>query len=186
MLPIVLDVRELTIAIIGSGPHARRRLEMVDAAGADFVRVYAEDAAEEMCVLAGDRLIESWPSQNELASCHIVYIANLDDGLQERFTAEARAVKTLVNVEDVKPLCDFHVPAIVRRGDMLLTASTGGKSPGLAGRLKAKLEEQYPENWAARLDELSALRDGWRDEGADFKTLIDRSNQVIDEKGWLA
>jgi hypothetical protein len=30
------------------------------------------------------------------------------------------------------------------------------------------------------------LRDGWRDEGADFKTLIDRSNQVIDEKGWLA
>ena len=129
MLPIVLDVSELTIAIIGSGPQARRRLEMVDAAGAEFVRVYAEDAAEEMRVLAGDRLIESWPSQDELAACHIVYIANLDDELQKRFTAEARAMKTLVNVEDVKPLCDFHVPAIVRRGDMLLTASTGGKSP---------------------------------------------------------
>ena len=186
MLPIVLDVSELTIAIIGSGPQARRRLEMVDAAGADFVRVYAEDAAEEMRVLAGDRLIESWPSQDELAACHIVYIANLDDALQERFTADARAVKTLVNVEDVKPLCDFHVPAIVRRGDMLLTASTGGKSPGLARRLKAKLEKQYPESWGERLDELSRLRDGWRDEGADFKTLIDRSNQVIDEKGWLA
>ncbi len=186
MLPVVLDVSELTIAIIGSGPQARRRVEMVDAAGAKFVHVYAEDAAEEMRVLAADRLIERWPSQDDLAACHIVYIANLDNALQERFTADARAVKTLVNVEDVKPLCDFHVPAIVRRGDMLLTASTCGKSPGLARRLKANLEEQYPEIWGERLDELSRLRDGWRDEGADFKTLIDRSNRVIDEKGWLA
>ena len=31
MLPIVLDVTELTIAIIGSGPQARRRLQMADA-----------------------------------------------------------------------------------------------------------------------------------------------------------
>ena len=186
MLPIVLDVSEMTVAIIGSGPQAVRRLEMVDAAGGEFVRVYAEHAEDAMRALAGDRLIESWPSQDDLAACHIVYIANLDDTLQERFTAQARAVKTLVNVEDVKPLCDFHVPAIVRRGDMLLTASTGGKSPGLARRLKAKLEEQYPESWAERLESLSALRDDWRAEGADFKTLIERSNQEIDEKGWLA
>jgi precorrin-2 dehydrogenase/sirohydrochlorin ferrochelatase len=186
MLPIILDVSELTIAIVGSGQQARRRLQMVDAAGAEFVRVYAADAEDEMRALAGDRLIESWPNQDELSSCHIIYIANVDDALQERLTAEAGAVKTLVNVEDVKPLCDFHVPAIVRRGDLLLTASTGGKSPGLARRLKAKLEEQYPVSWGARLNELSDLRDGWRDKGADFKTLIDRSTQVIDEKGWLA
>jgi precorrin-2 dehydrogenase/sirohydrochlorin ferrochelatase len=186
MLPIILDVSEMTIAIIGSGPQARRRLEMVDAAGAEFVRVYAEDVADEMRALAGDRLIENWPTQDDLAACHVIYVANVDSTLEEQFTAQARAVKTLVNVEDVKPLCDFHVPAIVRRGDMLLTASTGGKSPGLARRLKSKLEEQYPESWAQRLNELSDMRDGWRDEGADFKTLIDRSNQVIDEKGWLA
>ena len=186
MLPIVLDVSELTIAIIGSGPQARRRLKMIDAAEAEFVRVYAEDAAEEMRALAGDRLIESWPSQDELAACQIVYIANLDDALQERFTAEARAVKTLVNVEDVKPLCDFHVPAILRRGDMLLTASTGGKSPGLARRLKSALEETFPAEWEGRLNELSRLRDGWRAEGADFRQLIDRTNEVIDAKGWLS
>lgn len=186
MLPIVVDVSELTIAVIGAGPQACRRLQMLDAAGARYVRVYAETASSDMRALAGDRLIEAWPTQDELAACHIIYVANVDAELEERFTAAARAVKTLVNVEDVKPLCDFHVPAIVRRGDMLLTASTGGKSPGLALRLKRKLEEQYPESWAARLDELSALRDGWRAEGADFKTLIERSNQIIDEKGWLA
>ena len=39
MLPIILDVSEMTIAIIGSGPQARRRLEMVDAAGGVCARL---------------------------------------------------------------------------------------------------------------------------------------------------
>ena len=185
MLPVILDASQLTIAIIGSGPQAQRRLQMVDAAGGDFVRVYAEDAADEMRALAGDRLIETWPSEADIAACHVIYVANVEDSLAEQFTAQGRAHKTLVNVEDVKPLCDFHVPAIVRRGDMLLTASTGGKSPGLARRLKASLEAHYPDNWGGRLNELSALRDRWRAEGADFRTLIDKTDRHIDEQGWL-
>ena len=186
MLPLILDVSDLSIAIIGSGAQARRRLQMVDAAGAEFVQVYAEQAEDEMRALAGDRLVENWPSEAEIARCHVIYIANVEDSLAEQFTAQGRAHKTLVNVEDVKPLCDFHVPAIVRRGDMLLTASTGGKSPGLARRLKTALEDKFPEEWEARLNELSNLRDEWRAEGADFRQLIDRTNEAIDAKGWLS
>ena len=48
MLPVILDTTNLTIAIIGSGPQARRRLQMVDAAGARFVRVFAENAEAQM------------------------------------------------------------------------------------------------------------------------------------------
>lgn len=186
MLPVIIDVSQLSLAIIGSGPQARRRLQMVDAAGAEFVQVFAENPEPEMQELAGDRLVEQWPSEAEIAACHIIYVANVEDSLAEQFTAQGRAHKTLVNVEDVKPLCDFHVPAIVRRGDMLLTASTGGHSPGLARRLKASLEENYPEVWGERLVELSNRRNEWRADGADFRTLIDRTNQVIDEKGWLS
>ena len=186
MLPIILDVTNLTLAIVGSGPQARRRLQMVDAAGAAFVRVYAEQAEAEMVDLAGDRLIETWPSDAEIAACHVVYVANVEDPLAEAITAIGRAHKTLVNVEDVKPLCDFHVPAIVRRGDMLLTASTGGQSPGLARRLKTSLEGHYPEQWSERLEVLARKRDQWRQEGADFGELISRTNQVIDDEGWLS
>lgn len=186
MLPIILDVTNLTLAIVGSGPQARRRLQMVDAAGAAFVRVYAEQAEAEMVDLAGDRLIEIWPSDAEIAACHVVYVANVEDALAEAITTIGRAHKTLVNVEDVKPLCDFHVPAIVRRGDMLLTASTGGQSPGLARRLKTSLEGHYPEQWSERLEILARKRDQWRQEGADFGELISRTNQVIDDEGWLS
>jgi precorrin-2 dehydrogenase/sirohydrochlorin ferrochelatase len=185
MLPVILDVTHLTLAIVGSGPQARRRLQMVDAAGAAFVRVYAPEPEAEMLALAGDRLIEAWPSEEEIAACHVIYVANVEDPIAEAITVTGRTHKTLVNVEDVKPLCDFHVPAIVRRGDMLLTASTGGHSPGLARRLKSSLEENYPEAWAERLKILSSKRDAWRQEGAEFGELISRTNAVIDEEGWL-
>jgi precorrin-2 dehydrogenase/sirohydrochlorin ferrochelatase len=186
MLPVILDTTDLTIAIIGSGPQARRRLQMVDAAGASFVRVFAENAEAQMRDLAGDRLVENWPDAEDLAAVHLVYMANIDAGLQETLTAQARACKTLVNVEDVKPLCDFHVPALVRRGDLLLTVSTGGKSPGLARGLKAKLEDAFPETWAARLDILAEQREKWRAEGADFSELIERTNKLIEAEGWLS
>jgi precorrin-2 dehydrogenase/sirohydrochlorin ferrochelatase len=186
MLPVILNVENLTIAIIGSGPQARRRLAMVDAADASFVRVFAEQPEAEMVALAGDRLVENWPDESDIAACHIIYVANVEDALAESFTAMGRAHKTLVNVEDVKPLCDFHVPAIVRRGSMLLTASTAGKSPGLTRRLREDLETRFPEVWGARLEDLSKKRDRWRQEGASFRELIDRTNEVIDAEGWLS
>ena len=109
---------------------------MLDEAGAQFVRVYCNEAVAEMDDIAGDRIVHRLPTREEIADCHVMYVANLSDMDGERLTAEGREVKTLVNVEDVRPLCDFHVPAMVRRGDLLLGVSTGGKSPGLARKLK--------------------------------------------------
>ena len=67
-----------------------------------------------------------------------------------------------------------------------MTVSTGGKSPGLARGLKAKLEEQYPAAWAERLDVLSDRREQWRAEGANFSELIERTNKLIEAEGWLS
>ena len=185
MLPVIIDLADFKVAVIGGGLQAQRRLEMVDAAGASFVSVYAPDASDDMVSLAGVRLISRLPLDAEIAACNIVYIANIDDPIAERFVSVARAHKTLVNVEDVRPLCDFHVPAIVRRGDLLLTASTGGKSPGLARRMKADLEANYPPEWAERLERISREREMWRREGDNFKALIDKTNALIDKMKWL-
>ncbi len=185
MIPVILDSHEMTIAVIGSGPQAQRRLQLVDDAGARYVRVFAENPDADMVELAGDRLVSRWPSEDEIAQCHVIYVANVDDSLAEKFTLQGRAAKTLVNVEDVRPLCDFHVPAIVRRGDLVLTVSTGGKSPGLARRLKRELERLFPEVWAERLQALALARDSWRAEGASFKELLQRTDEFIDRGKWL-
>ena len=72
----------------------------------------------------------------------------------------ARAAGCLVNVEDVIELCDFHNPAQVRRGDLLLTVSTGGKSPGLAARIRSELARTFGPEWSDRLNRIAAQARG--------------------------
>ena len=51
---------------------------------------------------------------------------------------------------------------MVRRGDLLLTVSTGAKSPGLAARIRARLEVEYGPEWDDHLEHLARKRAAWR------------------------
>ncbi len=185
MLPIIVDVKGLSVAVIGGGVEACRRLRMLDEAGVQGVKVYAPRISAEMKALAGGRLVERDIKEAELKDLSLVFVANVSDGEAVRLVSIARASKTLINVEDVKLQCDFHVPALVRRGDLLLTASSGGRSPTLARRLKGFLSARFSSDWQERVDELGALREGWRAAGLSFRQVAARSDALIDERGWL-
>jgi precorrin-2 dehydrogenase/sirohydrochlorin ferrochelatase len=100
-------------------------------------------------------------------------------------TGRARAFGVLVNVEDVLPLCDFHVPAIVRQGDLLLTASTGGTVPGLARALREHLAESFGPEWRDRLIDLSKERARFRSQGLSPGEVSQKVRDLVAEKGWL-
>src|SRR5262249_60100697 len=91
--------------------------------------------------------------------------AGLRDEEAADLAALARRERVLVNVEDRPLLCDFHSVAAVHRGDLLLTVSTGGASPGLAARIRARLAAEFGPEWAERVALLRAQRDGWRRNG---------------------
>ena len=80
-----------------------------------------------------------------------LWIVGLPDDEAAELAALARSERVLVNVEDRPALCDFHSVAEVRRGDLLLTVSTGGASPGLAARIRARLAAEFGPEWADRL-----------------------------------
>ena len=92
----------------------------------------------------------------------------------------------LVNVEDRPELCDLHLPAVLRRGDLTLAISTNGRAPGVAGLLRRHLERLFGPEWRGRIDELGRpARAGWRAEGADMTTVKHRTDRYVEDRKWL-
>ncbi|MCP5432492.1 MAG: bifunctional precorrin-2 dehydrogenase/sirohydrochlorin ferrochelatase [Alphaproteobacteria bacterium] len=184
MLPLSLDIRSVRIVLVGGGPQALGRLRLLDAAGAGMLKVFAEAPSDELAAAAGDRLVRRMAAASDLAGARLVFLADLGTEAEE-LAAAARGQGALVNREDVPHLCDFHMPAIVRRGDLLIAISTGGKAPGLARRLRERLEALFPEAWGPRLQRLAAERLAWKEAGASTAELSQRTKALIDREGWL-
>ncbi len=185
MFPIMLDISEFPVAVVGNSPAAARRIALLDAGGARYLSVFADDPGVELREQAGDRLTGRLPTDAEVAAQRVIFTADLPDAQAERIAAVARDARVLLNTEDVRPLCDFHVPSMVRRGDLLLTISTNGKSPGLARRLRKSFEAQFGPEWADRLDEIAAARSRWRTENLSLPEMAQRTEEMIAAKGWL-
>jgi precorrin-2 dehydrogenase / sirohydrochlorin ferrochelatase len=185
MFPIVLDLSEARVALVGNGKAALRRLALLDADAARHVTVFADDPLPELADAAGSRLRRALPGAADLAGIHIVFAVDLAPDRLAALAATARAVGALVNVEDRPALSSFHSPALLRRGDLVIAVSTNGQSPGLARRVKRFLEGLFGSEWQGRLDDLAALRQGWREAGAGGAELARWTDEWIDRHHWL-
>jgi precorrin-2 dehydrogenase/sirohydrochlorin ferrochelatase len=170
MLPIILDGSNISIGIAGAGDGLARRLAMLAAAGITEPRVYS------------DRL----PDAGEIARLHILFVVGLDEARSRELAGAAHLAGVMVNVEDTPALCDFHMPAQVRRGDLLLTVSTGGRAPGLSHALRENLQRRFGPEWAGHLDEIAELRAQWRAQGLAANVVSERTQALLAERGWAA
>jgi precorrin-2 dehydrogenase/sirohydrochlorin ferrochelatase len=167
MLPLVLNPVNLKAGLAGRGPERDRRAALLAEAGVE-VRLLPEPVPDDI-----------------LASLQVLFVAGIPEGEAREIAIRARRLGVLVNVEDVMPLCDFHVPAMVRRGELLLTASTGGQVPGLARALRESLADQFGPEWTLRLKELGLARAKWRSQGLSPREVSQNVREMIARMGWL-
>lgn len=185
MFPVTLDLSVVKITLIGGGAASLRRLQQLDNARIQYISIFSDNFSKAFWLQAGSRLLTRMPTEEEIKKTSVLMIADLSEAQVIPFVQMARNNSVLVNVEDRKEYCDFHFPSFVRRGDLLLSVSTAGRSPALAKRIRQKLEKLFPQEWQSRLDELAYLRDEWRRQGQSFDAITKLSNQFIDEQGWL-
>jgi precorrin-2 dehydrogenase/sirohydrochlorin ferrochelatase len=164
VLPIALDPTVLRIGLAGAGEGLARRRATLAEGGVEPVLIGADAPLKDL---------------------HLLFVAGLDKNSASALAGRARAAKVLVNVEDAPALCDFHVPAIVRRGDLALTVSTSGKAPGLARLLREWLDRIFGSEWQAHLDRLAGARTAWRAEGASAEEVSRRTRDLVAREGWL-
>ena len=180
MLPIMLDVARAPVVLYGRGDGAVRRLAQLRDAGASDLRVYGDAVTQ---AAAGASWRGERPGLAELGAARAVFVVDAPDAAA--VAASARAAGVLVNVEDEAALCDFYTPSVVRRGDLVIAISTTGKSPGLARRIREKIEGLFGPEWAGRVARLAAARDGWRRDGVSMADVSRRSDELIRNEGWL-
>ncbi len=183
MIPIALDPETTRLAVAGNGALAVRRLQALRAAGATAALVFADAPEPELVSAAGEFLRARLPDAADLEALQVLWIAGLEQAAV--LAAAARANRVLVNVEDRPEHCDFHSVAEVRRKNLILTVSTNGKAPGLARSIRRNLEDCFGPEWDARVDEVAALRAGWRAEGVPMAEASRRIEALVAENCWL-
>jgi precorrin-2 dehydrogenase/sirohydrochlorin ferrochelatase len=184
VLTLVLDVSRRRVVVVGRGYAVQQRYEFARDAGVEQLALYVIDQDGWACH-AEAALYERLPVKADLEGAFVVLIAGLPADEAGRVAAHARAAGALVNAEDQPELSDFHVPAVVRRGDLLLTVSTGGRAPGLSQKIKRHLQRQFGPAWTERVTTLVAARLRWRAEGRTRGEVARLTQAHVEREGWL-
>ena len=184
LYPINLCLTGRACTVVGGGAVALRKVRRLLAAGAT-VTVAAPAVCEELATLiaAGQvRFSDMAAGLPDFCGSRLVICAAADTVVNAQAAATARAAGALVNMAAPPlELGDFELPAAEAEGDILLTVSTGGRSPELARRLRERLL-----NVAARYSEWLEVLAPYR-EGLKRKLTAPRERenfwrQVLDDR----
>jgi precorrin-2 dehydrogenase / sirohydrochlorin ferrochelatase len=158
--PILVDLTARPVVVVGGGAVAERRTLGLLAAGAR-VRVVSPRVGEGLAAMAatGELTVEPRPYRTgDLAGAVLAVAATDDPEVNRRVAADGRAAGVLVNRADDADGGDVTVPAVLRRGDLTVAVATSGRTPGLAGALRRRLEGDLGPEWAELVDLLAADR----------------------------
>jgi siroheme synthase-like protein len=139
--PIYLNLTGRRVLVVGGGEVAERKIESLLGTGA-IITVISPNITDRISTFALGKRIEVERRAYKTGDCGgavLVLCATDDAEVNLMVFNDAHRAGVLVNSADQPALCDFIMPAVVRRGDIAIAISTGGTSPGLAARLRQKI-----------------------------------------------
>lgn len=177
LYPVNLLVAGRRCLVVGGGPVAARKAEGLLACGA-VVHLVATDVGPEVRALPGVTWDERPYQPADLLGRRLVIAATDDGETNGRVYDDAEEAHVWVNGADDPEHCSFTLPSVIRRGDLLLTVSTGGRSPALAVWLRERLEAEIGPEYEVLLDMLAEEREtirasGRSSEEVDWRSALD-------------
>lgn len=183
--PVALELSGRRCVVTGGGRAAEGKARALLEAEADVVVIAARvtDGLADLVRRREVTHIARRYRRGDLAGAFLVIAADSDRALRAAVFAEAEAERVLCNAVDDVEHCHFAVPSIVRRGELLMAISTGGRAPALAKRLRRRLSAQFGWQWEALVDVLGDVRaETHPTKTVDFPTWAARWNEILDRE----
>ena len=158
--PIFVEMAGRKTLVIGGGKVAQEKITGLLAAGAD-ITVLAPEISPHLQALAAAGTIAYQPQayfDGALSGYEVCFVATDDGAVNAAVAAEGKRIGIWVNAADDPKNCDFILPSVVRRGDVVVAASTGGASPALARRLREDLTAFLSDDYEPLADLLREVR----------------------------
>ena len=157
--PIMVDLCGKRVLIVGGGETAARKAAQLQDCGAEIIVVAKELKAafpKEASIIV--RSFQSSDIEDNDSDIFLVIAATDDREVNQEVSGLSKKYRIPVNVVDDEPLCSFTFPAVLRDRDVVVSVSSGGKSPLVTQYVKNKIGEALPEHIGEINDEMGKLR----------------------------
>ena len=160
--PILLDVTDRLVVIVGGGAVAARKAAGVLEAGATRVRCVSPTFDPGMP--GAVERVEATYDASHLDGAGLVFAATDLPAVNDSVVRDARARGVWVSRADAdeQDPGDFTVPAKWRTGPVTLAVSAGG-SPALAAMIRDRLGSRWDARWTRMAEVLAWVRPRLRD-----------------------
>lgn len=158
--PIFLNIENKPCVVVGAGEVAARKAARLVECGAR-VTVVGRSIDMELARMRDDGFISHIDDDyraEHLEESFLVIGATDDSEVNRSVHIDAQAAGCLVNIVDCPELCNFILPALLRKGDLTVAVSTGGRSPALARKIRESLESGLDEGYGHLLRVMGELR----------------------------
>jgi precorrin-2 dehydrogenase/sirohydrochlorin ferrochelatase len=176
---LVLDGRRCLV--VGGGKVALRKVEGLVACGGR-VTVVAPRINPALRALDGVVIDERPWRPDDMDGMWLVIAATDDPSVNRAVYDAGQRAGVWVNGADDPANCSFTLPAVVRRGPIMVTAGTGGHSPALATWLRRHMERELDDAWVVLAELLAERRAELRAAGVPTEGL---SWQAVLDSGML-
>jgi len=160
-LPLNIHMHGKTALIVGGGKVALRKIHSLLAAGAE-VRLVSREVSPEISGLAAEGLISVRLGNydpTDLEQAFLVVTATNDAAVNLAVAADAVKQGILVAVTDNPTAGNCTFPALLRRGDLEISVSSGGRCPTLAADIRDVIADVINEDYGPLLEHLAAERE---------------------------
>ncbi len=158
-LPVVLT-KVYRATVIGGGKVAERKVKALLEANVKPTVISPELTKGLLELKIQNKIthLEKHYETTDLQNTQLVIAATNDEAVNKQIANDALTHNLLCSVVDNPELGNVHTLGTVRRGDLMLTVSSNGKSPALTRYIKEELEQHFPDKYIEVLEALQTHR----------------------------